>query len=241
MTDVESLLISKIEAAILNHPRSQQTRIGPSEIGTPCDRKLGYKLAQFPPIRRPVANWKATVGGATHTWLEYVFSDDSDFLTEKRVQPGFIDGEVFDGSADLYHKPSYTVIDWKIVGPNSMKKYAKHTSPVYNVQRHIYGYGYENAGFRVESVALMILPSAGDLRDHVWDCVPYNPQIAIDAIDKADRIARAGRVAGWENVIPKLKMTDDFCYSCPFQRSDADSWEDGCSGVGVSNGFEGLM
>ena len=235
------MLINKIESAILNHPRSQQVKLGPSEAGTPCSRKLGYKLAQFPPVRKPTANWKATVGTAVHAWLEEVFSEDSDFITEKRVQPGFIDGEVFDGCADLYHKKSYTVIDFKVCGPNSMKHHARRTAEQYNIQRALYGYGYENAGYRVENVALLILPSAGDLRDHIWDSTPYNPQIAIDAIDKADRIARAGRVAGWDNVIPKLKMADDFCQSCPFQRSDADSWEEGCPGVGVSSGFDGLI
>jgi hypothetical protein len=177
-----------------------------------------------------------------HSWLEEVFSDaGEDWITEKRVQPGFIDGEVFDGESDLYHKPSFTVVDWKIVGPSSLKYHAKKISDKYNTQRHCYGYGYENAGYRVENVALMFLPSAGSLREHIWDSVPYNPQIAIDAIDKADKIAQAGRLAGWGNVIPKLKTADDFCSSCPFFKHDADTWEEGCPGVNVSTGFEGLI
>ena len=58
--------------AIENHPRSQQRAIGPSEVGEPCARKLGYKLLGAPERPQQPA-WKPTVGTATHAWLESVF------------------------------------------------------------------------------------------------------------------------------------------------------------------------
>ena len=53
-----------------NSARSMQTTIGPSELGSSCDRRIAYRLAGT-----PEANWwsdplPAIVGTAVHTWLE---------------------------------------------------------------------------------------------------------------------------------------------------------------------------
>jgi len=63
-----------IRGAIANHPRSLQKRIGPSEIGTPCDRRIGYKLLGQEENPRGDA-WKPTVGTAVHGWLEKALED----------------------------------------------------------------------------------------------------------------------------------------------------------------------
>ena len=63
-----------IRGAIANHPRSLQKRIGPSEIGTPCDRRIGYKLLGQDENPRGDA-WKPTVGTAVHGWLEKALED----------------------------------------------------------------------------------------------------------------------------------------------------------------------
>ena len=54
-----------IRHAIAHHPRSLQKRIGPSEVGTPCDRRIGYKLLGHTENERGDA-WKPTVGTAVH-------------------------------------------------------------------------------------------------------------------------------------------------------------------------------
>ena len=63
-------LFSIIEQAIAHQPRTLQTSIGPSEIGNPCDRRIGYKLAGTQPVNGVGAvNWKAFVGTALHEIL----------------------------------------------------------------------------------------------------------------------------------------------------------------------------
>jgi hypothetical protein len=53
-----------------NSPRSLQAQIGPSELGTPCDRKLAYKLANNREINKRRDPWPAIVGTGIHHWLE---------------------------------------------------------------------------------------------------------------------------------------------------------------------------
>lgn len=129
--------LAPIEAAIVNHPRSLQVEIGPSEIGTPCVRRLGHLLAGTPRQPQPPA-WRPTVGTAVHAWIadgfkaanERQLSDediddprDVRYLVERRVTVGTIDGRPLTGSCDLYDRETFRVSDWKIVGPSSLKKY----------------------------------------------------------------------------------------------------------------------
>jgi hypothetical protein len=68
-------LMDAIRHKITHHPRSLQKRIGPSEIGNPCDRRIGYKLLGQPENPRGDA-WKPTIGTAVHAWLEEALDDD---------------------------------------------------------------------------------------------------------------------------------------------------------------------
>ena len=116
-----------IRGAIANHPRSLQKRIGPSEIGTPCDRRIGYKLLGQDENPRGDA-WKPTVGTAVHAWLETAAENANlaqvisaggligdhqlEWVTEQSVTVGYLhDGTAITGSADLYHRPTATLID----------------------------------------------------------------------------------------------------------------------------------
>lgn len=118
-----------IRHAIAHHPRSLQKRIGPSEVGTPCDRRIGYKLLGQPENERGDA-WKPTVGIAVHAWLEKAAEDANlaqvisaggliedhqlEWVTEQSVTVGYLhDGTAITGSADLYHRPTATIIDHK--------------------------------------------------------------------------------------------------------------------------------
>src|SRR5262245_59886330 len=70
-TQVRDELLYAITTAIANHPRSQQTASGPSEIGHPCQRRIGYILLGLPEVNAdPAMAWKPTIGTAVHAWLE---------------------------------------------------------------------------------------------------------------------------------------------------------------------------
>ena len=156
-----------IRGAIANHPRSLQKRIGPSEIGATCDRRIGYKLLGQEENPRGDA-WKPTVGTAVHAWLEKALEDanlaqviaaggkiedhELDWITEQSVTVGYLaDGTAITGSCDAYHRPTATVIDHKIVGVASLRdKKANGPGQQYRAQVHMYGAGFLMAGHKVQ-------------------------------------------------------------------------------------------
>lgn len=225
-----------ITAAITAHPRSQQTRIGPSEIGTPCTRRLGYKLAGIPEANPREAAWKPTVGTAVHNWLADTFLDanealpDTRWLVECGVDAGTVGTNPLTGSCDLYDRVSATVVDWKVVGVSTLRKY-KSGGPgdTYRVQAHTYGLGWTRRGYPVETVAIYFLPQNGELADgHYWH-EPYDPQVALDAITRADAVARVV-AAGGVGVLAHLPTADAWCAYCPWHRAGSTNLAEACPG-----------
>lgn len=83
---LEDELLGLIAARIAGHERSQQLAIGPSGLGTPCNRKLGFRLAQIPPLPGGEPPWRPTVGTAVHTWLQHmIVSLNKEELSNKRI------------------------------------------------------------------------------------------------------------------------------------------------------------
>lgn len=232
-------LLHLIRGRIAAHPRSLQTRIGPSEVGTPCTRKLGHKLAGTPERERGTP-WRPTVGTAVHNWLEETISAyeatrasqglPQRYHVEQRVTVGDIDSTDITGSCDLFDAITGTVVDWKIVGPTSLKKYRGGPNHTYRVQAHLYGLGWVNAGFDVREVSLFVLPSAGELHDAVFWHEPFDVDLAQAAMQRASAIAKAGRLAGWDRVLPGLATADDFCTHCSFFVANTTDLVTGCPG-----------
>lgn len=209
-----------IDDAIANNPRSLQTRIGPSELGTDCLRCLGHKLAGIPE-QRDVA-WLPWIGSAVHAAIEEVFLaanarlPDVRFLVEATVSVGEVDGVDITGHADLYDLDDATVTDFKCVGVTTLRD-AKANGPTatYRKQAHLYGRGFTRRGLPVERVRIVYLPrnSVNGLADAVvWD-EPYDEQVALDTLARADALAKAIRLAGAEKVLPGLQAAPG-CHSC---------------------------
>lgn len=213
-----------IENAIVTAPRSQQKRIGPSEIGNPCARRIGYKLAGVAPVNGGRVPWKPTVGTAIHAWLEEVFKrtnkfladDGPRFLLETRVTTGQICGEDIDGSCDLYDRITATVIDWKTVGSEALRKYKKNgPGDQYRIQAHLYGRGWENRGRPVDTVAIVFLPRDRELSEsHFWH-EPYDEGIAVKALDRVEGITKLINTMG-PAALPLLPTADVWCRFCPY-------------------------
>lgn len=226
MDIVRDELLWVITDAITNHPRSLQKRIGPSEIGIPCARRIGYKLAGVEPVNVGRVPWKPTIGTAVHSWLEEVFktvntrlgtetSNGPRFLLEHRVNIGEILGEAITGSCDVYDSVTFTVIDWKIVGAEALAKYrANGPGEQYRTQAHAYGRGWTRRGRRVDNVAVFFLPRDRELdKAHFWH-ERYDEQVAIDALTRVEGIAQLVSAAG-PAALPLLPTTEAWCRYCP--------------------------
>lgn len=233
-------LLHIITDAIVNAPRSQQVAIGPSEVGHDCPRRIGYKLLNTPE-KEGEPNWKATVGTAVHAWLEDVFNKDNEnqvirsegftrWIIEAKVVPGAILGDDIPGHCDLFDRVTGTVVDWKTCGPTQLKKYkSQGPGQQYRFQAHLYGRGWQRRGQDVRRVAVMFLPRNGELRDAYFWSEPYDEQVAVNALQRADGIALAARALG-TNALAILDTADAFCTLCPFYTARSTDLIVGCPG-----------
>lgn len=215
-------------SGMAGHKRSQQRLIGPSGLGTPCPKKLAFLLAQVDGQARPESQWRQTVGTSVHSWAEDKFNELGEglWLTERRVTVGELvttNGRTtIQGTADLFHVPSGTVVDIKVPGPNTLKdKRANGPGQTYRVQGQLYGVGYQNAGYKVNAVAVVALPAAGEFRERVWMEEPFNPRVAEAALNRASKVLQAIEDNGLDHTLGRLKAVDDYCRRCPFARPGA--------------------
>lgn len=208
-----------IEAAIDAQPRSQQVRIGPSEIGTPCDRCLVHKLAGTPEIDTD-APWLPFIGTATHAHLEDIFmaanGEKVRYLLEATVSVGTIGGVDITGHADLFDLELHRVGDWKIVGKTTLDRTRRHgPSATYRTQAHLYGRGFVRRGLPVKTVSIFFLPrNAPSLRDAlVWE-EPYDEQVALDSLARADMFAAGISALGADAVLASMPEHTGDEFSC---------------------------
>lgn len=214
-TVAQKAVLATIEAAIIGEPRNMQQMIGPSEIGADCEHCLTAKLAGWE--QKPEAAWLPYVGTAMHAYLEAVFGPLPDFLAETRVNVGFIADQPINGTSDLFHIPSGTVVDHKLVGITTLKKAKRGPTQQYRIQAHAYGLGFWRAGHDVQNVAINYLPrNAVSLKSGVWWEEPFSPLIALEALDRATRIVETLRM------FQTTEARDEYIHSLP---RSADCWD----------------
>lgn len=228
-----------------SRPRSQQTTLGPSELGTPCQRQLAYKLAgaprQLPDARPP---WAPMQGTAIHVLMDEALRAHNAALgrqrwvTEERLH---IDTEI-SGSGDAYDTDHDMVVDWKYVGTTALRELRRRNipnhelvKPDYRVQAHLYGYGHERAGRTPRWVRLVFLSRSHDYDASAEWTERYDPAVAIAALDRyyatQDLIATlplATNPALWAAV--PAAPGDKTCDWCPFRRSGGPADATGCPG-----------
>jgi len=215
--------VDVIKAAIVGAPRSKQRRIGPSEIGHPCTRRIAYKLSGVEEVNVS-AGWRPTVGTAVHEWLAFTFTSANKdqalrWLVELKVEVGAVLDTTITGSVDLYDRVTATCNDWKVVSPASLKKYrAKGPGQQYRIQGHLYASGLIARGLPVDTVAITFLPNSGELSEAVFWSEPYDPAVAAGAMERLATVASLTAVAG--SAAAALLPTDgadpDWCRYCPF-------------------------
>ncbi|MGI5155787.1 hypothetical protein [Microbispora sp. CA-102843] len=230
-----------IKSANNNAPRSRQRSIGPSEIGTPCVRRLAYKLLDWDPKPNSDTDpWAAIVGTAVHAWLEHTFGAANyalpdgrpRYVLERRVAA---DAKLV-GSSDLLDRYFRCVIDWKVPGATAMTEYRKKQDPglTYRVQAHTYGLGYANAGEDIEHVAIVFLPRSGRL-DGIWVWTePFQPILAQAALQRRDNVLQTvaaldpeANPANWA----LFPTADAYCTYCPWFLPKSTDLSRGCPGA----------
>lgn len=218
--DVRDRVRSRIETAIVDQPRTLQELIGPSEIGIDCDLCLGRKLAQIRPL--PEISWYSFEGTAVHEKLDRdVFDGDELALSETRVAIGNILDQRIEGTADLYELIGDCVVDWKNVGDSTLSSARKGiVSQQYFVQVHAYGRGFALLGHDVQHVAVYFLPRERDSLDSaVWWAWEYDEQVVLDALARAERIAKRIEIEGAAAVLPTL-IKKPWCRECQRYRDE---------------------
>lgn len=226
--------------------RSAQVTMGPSEMGTPCDRRLALSLMRMPPVNPGGDGWAAFVGTCIHEGLEQMFvwadAGTGRFAVEQRLEFGH--PIVPKGTADLLDRVLLMVLDHKCQGRWSRNKLkTSGLSPTYQVQAHVYAHGMRLRGEKIEKVAIISWPrdeaTLDDLYVHVED---YNPGIVKKAFERVDRIAaqldeKQAEVAGTRDLSLEEKATvssgftvADDCRFCPFYLPNARDITKGCNG-----------
>lgn len=232
-------LMYAIVAQINRHPRSQQVAIGPSEVGTPCERKLGYKLLNWPEVNPRVA-WKAWIGTNVHVGLaEALAAENADtgserYLMENTLFCGMVNGRPLFGHFDVYDRLTCGVIDWKVVGETQLKLYRKNgPGQQYRTQGHLYGRGHVLKGHVVDWVGIYFLPRAGELKDAYFWHEPYDESVALEGIERVEAIEQwvsSTMVDNPGSALKALPTADNYCTLCPYYKHAAKSMTDGCPG-----------
>jgi uncharacterized Zn-finger protein len=225
--------------------RNVQNTLGPSEIGTPCDRRLAMSAMHVPPVNPGMDGWASFVGTCIHTGLAEMFqwadSNTGRFAVEVPLK--FPSEVVPHGTSDLLDRVLCMVDDHKAMGRFSLDKLrTQGISPLYRTQLNVYGYGQRLKGEKITHIALIAWPrEQNSLADLYVVVEPYDPDIAHTAIRRAEQIAqqtgivasdmehRTGVQASRLEVAKTFEVADD-CTFCPFFAKHDPNMERGCNG-----------
>ncbi|MEU6674843.1 hypothetical protein [Streptomyces sp. NPDC046925] len=220
--------------------RGAQATLGPSEIGTPCDRQLAMSLLRIPAVNPGGDGWAAFKGTAVHEALAGMFqwADGGTGRFAVEVPLKFPTELVPRGTTDLLDRILFMIDDHKIQGRWSQEQLrTKGMTPKQRVQLHVYGYGARLQGERVDQVALLSWPMESSSLDDMYAVIePYDPAVARDALARVDKIAEATQgLSTGENAIPALEVASYFavaddCRYCPFYAPGDAHMERGCNG-----------
>jgi hypothetical protein len=219
-TGLRSEILTTIKSFAENAPRSRQRAVGPSQVGTPCARQLAFQMSEIPPTRSMHDPWPSILGTAAHAWLQNCFDwanelKPNTWITERRVSVGF----GLEGSCDIFHVPTGTVLDWKVLGDSQFRKYTGDgPSDTYRTQAHCYGLGFMRQGYEVNRVGINFFGRAKKLSDlHIWS-EPFDIEIALRALKRMRTIQTLV-----DNGVSPMRIPETAggqCFFCSFKTSN---------------------
>jgi hypothetical protein len=231
-----------IGTAIAAQPRNHQRRIGPSELGVPCARRVGYKLAGVDEVQDRGVAWKPYIGTSVHEQLGNVIARHEldaaaggqapRWHVEERISVGEVNGVEITGSCDLFDAMHGIVWDHKVTTRNKIRETYRPHGPgdQYRVQAHLYGRGWQRAGYAVRHVGIIFWTRDGEYADrHVW-AEPYDEQIAIDALDRATSLSVALDALGPAFALPSFETASSYCSFCPWHDAKSTDLAAACPG-----------
>lgn len=220
--------------------RTAQTTLGPSEVGTPCDRRLAMELMGVPYVNPGGDGWASFVGTCGHDGMAkiYTFADAGTGRYAVEFPVTTPSPWVPRGTSDLFDRKIWTIIDWKFMGKYSLDKFRLNgPSETYEVQGHVYGLGAELAGEKVKQVAIVGLPRAGSSLDEMHvHVMQYDRKRAAAALKRVDDIAKRVQIEVAESgevgaAAARRFDTANDCRYCPFYRKNDNELKMGCPGI----------
>lgn len=184
---------------------------------------MGEELAQVVPDKYPDLEYNdggfglgAWIGTAVHAYIEATMNLPGAIAEQKNFIYELKGYGTIKGSTDLFLDGH--VFDWKVLGKANMDKlrrlYRERPGVIptssYRAQQHLYGYGWELLGYKVNTVNILAIPKlSNEISDIRWFTEIYNPEIALKYLERLERI--------WKYVqdgrLEKLPSDDD-CYVC---------------------------
>lgn len=156
--------------------RSQQVRIGPSEVGF-CARKTWHKLRNDQG-RNDVVHAPTFYGTAIHAALEAALALDDPFGQLMREVTVERDGLL--GHVDLYVPEQGLVVDWKTTTKKNRRYFPSHSQLM---QVHLYAWMLQGMGYDADRVALVCLSRDGTERDVKAHVQAYDGSVTAEALE----------------------------------------------------------
>lgn len=201
---------------VLKEPteRDKQIKIGASNASRLCDRCLADDMLG---VRHGASRWwmGAVVGTAIHNYLEERLNTHEglrakypDVMTEHKMVIGSIKdyGEI-KSTSDIYFPSRSLVVDWKTTSekhwdhiqtaceqppaPFDSNKLLSTREKIFGYENQLmmYGLGYENQGFEVDTCSLVFIRRDGLEDDDIYVySLPYNRDRALALVDRAQRL-----------------------------------------------------
>jgi CRISPR/Cas system-associated exonuclease Cas4 (RecB family) len=217
ITDPKELLLTVLHAKDATRDRSQQTQVGPSEIGG-CRRKVWYRLNAQPHTNDNQSKLAAIMGTAIHAAIEdaihHLDPEGKDYLVETEVAHGDMKAHV-----DLFIPGIGAVIDWKT---SKIKNLSYFPSKQQRWQVQVYGYLLSKNGYKVETVNLVAIARDGAEKDVKVHTEPYDEAIATEALQWLADVKSM-------TTLPEPEKDSSFCKDyCQYYDSTG---EMGCTGL----------
>jgi CRISPR/Cas system-associated exonuclease Cas4 (RecB family) len=175
--DPKELLLHVLHSKDASRDRSQQTEVGPSEIGG-CKRKVWYRLNAQPHTNENQSKLAAIMGTAIHAAIEEAIGaldpEGKEYLVETEVAYGDMKAHV-----DLFVPSTGAVIDWKT---SKIKNLSYFPSNQQRWQVQVYGYLLSKNGYEVKTVNLVAIARDGAEKDIKVHSEPYDETMALAAL-----------------------------------------------------------